>query len=197
MQGNSNMRQEKYVRTLGIVARELKRRGIEFVLVGSAVLPVVYRLDYDPHDIDLFILNKSTILDSELFEEIARENDWDVGTSEHGTLYYELVVGGDIVRVDLLENVLDVYIPEELVRSAREVDADGVKVMAIGLEELLVLKAKVATREAEEFINSVARMALERNIKLDYSKMRRYSELFPDDAEGILKRLRRNGIYID
>jgi predicted nucleotidyltransferase len=191
------MRQEKYVRTLGIVARELKRRGIEFVLVGSAVLPVVYRLDYDPHDIDLFILNKSTILDSELFEEIARENDWDVGTSEHGTLYYELVVGGDIVRVDLLENVLDVYIPEELVRSAREVDADGVKVMAIGLEELLVLKAKVATREAEEFINSVARMALERNIKLDYSKMRRYSELFPDDAEGILKRLRRNGIYID
>lgn len=197
MQGNSNMRQEKYVRTLGIVARELKRRGIEFVLVGSAVLPVVYRLDYDPHDIDLFILNKSTILDSELFEEIARENDWDVGTSEHGTLYYELVVGGDIVRVDLLENVLDVYIPEELVRSAREVDADGVKVMAIGLEELLVLKAKVATREAEEFINSVARMALERNIKLDYSKMRRYSELFPDDAEGILRRLRRNGIYID
>jgi predicted nucleotidyltransferase len=191
------MRQEKYVRTLGIVARELKRRGIEFVLVGSAVLPVVYRLDYDPHDIDLFILNKSTILDSELFEEIARENDWDVGTSEHGTLYYELVVGGDIVRVDLLENVLDVYIPEELVRSAREVDADGVKVMAIGLEELLVLKAKVATREAEEFINSVARMALERNIKLDYSKMRRYSELFPDDAEGILRRLRRNGIYID
>ncbi|MCC6020904.1 MAG: nucleotidyltransferase [Thermoproteaceae archaeon] len=191
------MRQEKYVRTLGIVARELKRRGIEFVLVGSAVLPVVYRLDYDPHDIDLFILNKSTILDSELFDEIARENDWDVGTSEHGTLYYELVVGGDIVRVDLLENVLDVYIPEELVRSAREVDADGVKVMAIGLEELLVLKAKVATREAEEFINSVARMALERNIKLDYSKMRRYSELFPDDAEGILRRLRRNGIYID
>lgn len=197
MQGSSNMRQEKYVRTLGIVARELKRRGIEFVLVGSAVLPVVYRLDYDPHDIDLFILNKSTILDSELFDEIARENDWDVGTSEHGTLYYELVVGGDIVRVDLLENVLDVYIPEELVRSAREVDADGVKVMAIGLEELLVLKAKVATREAEEFINSVARMALERNIKLDYSKMRRYSELFPDDAEGILRRLRRNGIYID
>jgi len=197
VQGSSNMRQEKYVRTLGIVARELKRRGIEFVLVGSAVLPVVYRLDYDPHDIDLFILNKSTILDSELFDEIARENDWDVGTSEHGTLYYELVVGGDIVRVDLLENVLDVYIPEELVRSAREVDADGVKVMAIGLEELLVLKAKVATREAEEFINSVARMALERNIKLDYSKMRRYSELFPDDAEGILRRLRRNGIYID
>jgi predicted nucleotidyltransferase len=191
------MRQEKYVRALGIVARELKRRGVEFVLVGSAVLPVVYRLDYDPHDIDLFILNKSTILDSELFEEIARENDWDVGTSEHGTLYYELVVGGDVVRVDLLENVLDVYIPEELVRSAREVDADGVKVMVIGLEELLVLKAKVATREAEEFISSVAKMALEHNIKLDYNKIKRYSELFPDDAEGILRRLRRNGIYVD
>ena len=191
------MQLDKYKHALRRVSEELNKRGIEHVLVGSAVLPLVYNIKYDPRDVDLFILNKSTVLDNELFEEIAKENDWDMGTSDHGTIYYELIVGGDAVRVDLLENILDIYIPLDLFSDLKEVDLDGVKTRAIGLEELLVLKAKIATKEAEEFINEVARLVLEHDIRLNYNKIKKYTSLYPEDAEGILKRLRRNGIYVE
>ncbi len=191
------MQLDKYKHALRRVSVELNKRGIEHVLVGSAVLPLVYNIKYDPRDVDLFILNKSTVLDNELFEEIAKENDWDMGTSDHGTIYYELIVGGDAVRVDLLENILDIYIPLDLFSDLKEVDLNGVKTRAIGLEELLVLKAKIATKEAEEFINEVARLVLEHDIRLNYNKIKKYTSLYPEDAEGILKRLRRNGIYVE
>ncbi|AAL63697.1 conserved hypothetical protein [Pyrobaculum aerophilum str. IM2] len=191
------MRLDKYKTALRKVAKSLNEKGVEFVLIGSAVLPFVYNIDYDPRDVDLFIINKSTVLDNELFEEIAEENDWDMGTSDHGTIYYELIVEGEAVRVDLLENILDIYIPPELLADLKEVDIDGIKVKSIGLEQLLALKAKIATKEAEEFINEVARMVLERNIRVDYEKIKKYATAYPEDAEGILKRLRRNGIYIE
>jgi len=191
------MQLDKYRHALRRVSEELNKRGIEHVLIGSAILPLVYNIKYDPRDVDLFILNKSTVLDNELFEEIAKENDWDMGTSDHGTIYYELIVGGDAVRVDLLENILDIYIPLDLFSDLKEVDLNGVKTRAIGLEELLVLKAKIATKEAEEFINEVARLVLEHDIRLNYNKIKKYASLYPEDAEGILKRLRRNGIYVE
>ncbi|MCU7788849.1 MAG: nucleotidyltransferase [Pyrobaculum sp.] len=191
------MRLDKYKTALEKVAKSLNEKGVEHVLIGSAILPFLYNIDYDPRDLDIFVINKSTVLDNELFEEIAEENDWDMGTSDHGTIYYELIVGGETVRVDLLENILDIYIPPELLADLREVDVDGVRVRAIGLEQLLVLKAKIATKEAEDFINEVARYVLERGIKLDYDKIRKYAGAYPEDAEGILKRLRRNGIYVE
>lgn len=190
------MRLDKYKTALRQVSTELEKRGVEFVLVGSAVLPITYGLPYDPRDVDLFVINKSTIMDSELFEEIARENDWDVGTSEHGTIYYEIVAGGETVHVDLLENILDIYIPPEFFSETKEVNINGAKVRSIGLEELLVLKARIATKDAEDFINEIARLIAEHDVKLDYDKIRRLASLY-EDVEGILKRLRRNGIYVD
>jgi predicted nucleotidyltransferase len=192
-----DMQLDKYRHALRRVVEELEKRGVEHVLIGSAILPLVYNIKYDPRDIDLFILNKSTVLDNELFEEIAKENDWDMGTSDHGTIYYELIVSGDTVRVDLLENILDIYIPPEFFSDLKEINLNGVKTKAIGLEELLVLKAKIATKEAEDFINEVARLILENDIRLNYDKVKKYAYLYPEDSEGILKRLRRNGIYVE
>jgi Predicted nucleotidyltransferase len=66
------MQLDKYKHALRRVSEELNKRGVDHVLVGSAVLPLVYNIKYDPRDVDLFILNKSTVLDYELFEEIAK-----------------------------------------------------------------------------------------------------------------------------
>ncbi|MFN7106020.1 MAG: nucleotidyltransferase [Pyrobaculum sp.] len=191
------MRLDKYKDALRLVGEELDKREVEYVLIGSAVLLFLYKINYDPKDIDLFILNRSTILDSDLFEKIAQENDWDVGTSDHGTMYYEIVSKGEIVRIDLLENILDIYIPLEFFKDVKKVKIDGTEIKSIGLEELLVLKARIATKEAEEFINEAARLVLENNIKLNYEKIKSHAALYPEDYEGILKRLRRNGIYIE
>ncbi|WP_367834177.1 nucleotidyltransferase [Vulcanisaeta sp. JCM 16159] len=43
------------------VGSELSKRGVDFVLIGSAVLPLLYGIDWNVHDIDVFITNKSTI----------------------------------------------------------------------------------------------------------------------------------------
>ncbi|MBP1449485.1 MAG: nucleotidyltransferase [Thermoproteus sp.] len=189
---------EKYKAALVEVGRALNAHGVEYVLVGSAVLAIIYNIDYDPGDIDLFIYNKSTIIDYELFEKIARENEWDIGSTGHGTIYYELIVGGEIVRVDLLENILDIYIPQQIIENSIKIKIDNFEIKSIRLEDLIVLKAKMATKDSDDFINLVARMLTDPklNLIIDKTYIKKIIDYFID-KESILNRLYKNGIYID
>lgn len=189
---------EKYKAALVEVGRALNAHGVEYVLVGSAVLAIIYNVNYDPGDIDLFIYNKSTIMDYELFEKIARENEWDIGSTGHGTIYYELIVGGEMVRVDLLENILDIYIPQQIIENSIKIKIDDFEIKSIRLEDLIVLKAKMATKDSDDFINLVARMLADPKLNLIIDKI--YIKKIIDyfiDKESILDRLYKNGIYID
>jgi len=190
---------EKYKRALIAVAESLISHDVDFVLVGSAILPLIYGVQYDPKDVDIFVVNKSTIMDNELFENIAKERDWDIGTTEHGTIYYELIIGGESVRVDLVENILDIYIPPQIFNNVIYKDLNNIKIKSIRLEDLLVLKARAATKDAEVFINEMARMISDvmSNITIDKGYIRSIVEYFPqDERESILNRLMKNGIYV-
>ncbi len=191
---------DHYKSALISVSKALRRRDVDFVLIGSAVLPLLYNIDIDPRDLDLFIRNFSTVMDYELFEEIARENDWDIGTTTHGTVFYELVVGDHVVRVDLLENILDIYVPPQLLDNAVRLRLDGVEVPSIRLEDLLLLKARAAAKEDEEFISDVAWRISDvlSGITIDREYMKRAVRYFPEDEqESIIKRLEKNGIYLE
>ncbi|MEL9991074.1 MAG: nucleotidyltransferase [Thermoproteus sp.] len=188
----------KYREGLIQVGKALEKYGIDFVLVGSAVLPLAYGIDYDPGDLDLFVLNKSTILDYELFEKIAQENEWDMGSTDHGTIYYEVVVSGELLKVDLLENILDIYIPQQILDNPLIISINNLKVKSIKLEDLLALKAKMATKDAEDFIAEVARILADpkSNITINKLYLKNIINLFPE-KENIVDRLNKNGIYID
>jgi Predicted nucleotidyltransferase len=189
-----------YVAALSMVARVFRGRGVDFVLVGSLVLPLAYGIDWNVHDVDVFLLNKSTLTDEEFFEEVARENDWDVGLTAFGGVYYEVVVGGEVVRIDLMENLLDVYMPQELLNDTVTVRVDGEEVRAIRLEGLIVLKAREATDEAEEFLEELASVLADprTGVELDKGRVRRYIESFPEDERGgITHRIEVSGIYLD
>ncbi|MEZ0248864.1 MAG: nucleotidyltransferase [Thermoproteus sp.] len=188
----------KYREGLVRVGKALEKYGIDFILVGSAVLTLAYGIDYDPGDLDLFILNKSTILDYELFEKIAQENEWDMGSTDHGTIYYEIVVSGELLKVDLLENILDIYIPQQILDNPLIISISNLKVKSIKLEDLLALKAKMATKDAEDFIAEVARILADpkSNIIINKIYLKNIIDLFPE-KENILDRLNKNGIYID
>ncbi len=182
------------------VGSELYKRGVDFVLIGSAILPLVYNVDWNVHDIDLFITNKSTITDAELFEEIARENDWDVGTDMHGLMYYELVVNAYVVKVDLVENILDIYIPEDMIRNALKVRIGDLEVKSIRLEDLLVLKAREASREGDEFLARIAEVLAdpESRLTIDKRYLTRAIEYYePGERESIMRRLEKAGIYLE
>lgn len=192
-------RYRKYREGLVQVADVLYGHGIDFVLIGSAILPLVYNIDYDPVDIDLFIINKSTILDYDIFEKIAQENEWDIGSTDHGTIYYELVVSGELLKIDLLENILDIYIHPQIVENPLTITINNTKIKSIKLEDLLVLKAKIATKDSEEFIAMVARLLADprTNISIDKNYIKKIADLYQQEKENIIDRLNKNGIYID
>ncbi len=189
-----------FVKALVVVGRALRERGIDFALIGSLVIPLVYKISWPVHDVDLFILNKDVLAESELFEEIARENDWDFGMEAYGTAYYEVLVDDNIVRVDLMENVLDVYVPLKLFESAKRIRVEDVEVKCLRLEDLIALKAREASKESEEDIRKIAEILADPryNISVDKEYMRSVIQLFPEEErEDIVRRIERNGIYLD
>ncbi|GAB6947018.1 nucleotidyltransferase [Vulcanisaeta sp. JCM 16161] len=181
------------------VSSELSKRGIDFILIGSAVLPLLYGIDWNVHDIDIFIINKSTITEPETFEEIARENDWDVGMDMNGMMYYEILVDAQVIRVDLMENILDIYIPEEMIKNAVKVRVDGIEIRSIRLEDLLVLKAREASEEGDEFLSRIAEMLAdpESRISIDKEYLKRAINYYADDKDSIERRLEKSGIYLE
>jgi len=197
--GQSRETVELIKRVLIKVGSEFKKRDIEFVLIGSAILPLLYGIDWNIHDIDLFITNKSTIMEPELFEEIARENDWDVGTDMSGMMYYELLVNAHVIRVDLMENILDLYIPEEMLINAVKVSIDNLEVRSIRLEDLLVLKAREASEEGDEFLSRVAEILADPDSKINIDKnyLVRAINYYSDDKNSIERRLEKSGIYLE
>ena len=181
------------------VGAELSKRGIEFILIGSAVLPLLYGIDWNVHDIDIFITNKSTITEPDLFEEIARENDWDVGMDMNGMMYYEILVNAQVIRVDLMENILDIYIPEEMIKNAVKVRVDGIEIRSIRLEDLLVLKAREASEEGDEFLSRIAEILAdpESRLSIDKEYLKRAINYYTDDRDSIERRLEKSGIYLE
>ena len=181
------------------VGSELSKRGIDFILIGSAVLPLLYGIDWDVHDIDVFLTNKSTITEPDLFEEIARENDWDVGMDMNGMMYYEILINAQVIRVDLMENILDIYIPEEMINNAVKVKVDGIEIRSIRLEDLLVLKAREASEEGDEFLSRIAEILADPESKLSIDKeyLKRAINYYTDDRDSIERRLEKSGIYLE
>jgi predicted nucleotidyltransferase len=200
MRGEKSNKVAELVRKVLVkVGSEFSKRGIEFILIGSAILPLLYGINWNIHDIDLFIINKSTVMEPELFEEIARENDWDVGMDMNGMMYYEILVDADVVRVDLMENLLDIYIPEGMISNAVRVKIDGLEIRSVRLEDLLVLKAREASEEGDEFLSRIAEILAdpESGISLDKEYLIKAINYYPDDKDSIQRRLEKAGIYLE
>jgi predicted nucleotidyltransferase len=200
MRGEKSNKVAELVRKVLVkVGSEFSKRGIEFILIGSAILPLLYGINWNIHDIDLFIINKSTVMEPELFEEIARENDWDVGMDMNGMMYYEILIDADVVRVDLMENLLDIYIPEGMISNAVRVKIDGLEIRSVRLEDLLVLKAREASEEGDEFLSRIAEILAdpESGISLDKEYLIKAINYYPDDKDSIQRRLEKAGIYLE
>ena len=200
MRGEKSNKVAELVRKVLVkVGSEFSKRGIEFILIGSAILPLLYGINWNIHDIDLFIINKSTVMEPELFEEIARENDWDVGMDMNGMMYYEILIDADVVRVDLMENLLDIYIPEGMISNAVRVKIDGLEIRSVRLEDLLVLKAREASEEGDEFLSRIAEILAdpESRISLDKEYLIKAINYYPDDKDSIQRRLEKAGIYLE
>ncbi|KUO91389.1 MAG: nucleotidyltransferase [Thermocladium sp. ECH_B] len=188
----------KYFDALIRVANALRSNGIDFELIGSMVLPIGYNIYWDVHDIDLFIMGESPFMNPDKFERIAAENDWDVGSSAFGNMYVEVLAGDAMIRVDLMENALDVYIPNELLDDHIMAKINGAEIKSMKVEGLVVLKAKEATDDAEEFLEELNERLMDSSIQLDKKKILRFIASYPEDERASLRhRIEMAGIYLD
>lgn len=189
---------DKYIDALVRVAKALKDVGVNFELIGSMVLPVGYNIYWDVHDVDLFIIDESPFMNPDKFEELASAHDWDVGTSAFGNMYVEVLSGDSIIRVDFMENALDVYIPDKLLNDhlVATVKAEELKIMRI--EGLIVLKAKEATDEAEEFLEELNEQLMDSSIRIDRKRILEFIDEYPtDERKSLRHRIEMAGIYLD
>lgn len=148
-------------------------------------------------DIDLFVTSLSLIMEEEKIYRAAEENSWTVGTTGLGTPSITMNIYGSDVTVDLYENVMDFYIPVEVVELCRRTQSiDGVEVAYVAVECWVVLKAR---RGADQDISALSRIKelYDRDeVKLDLDLVRRVVELYEEDSKYIYSRLRGLGFNI-
>lgn len=190
---------EKMKSVLVDVARAFYSNEVDFVVIGSFVIPLLYNVPWSTYDIDLFITNKSTVVEYELFEKIAIENGWDIGTTPYGTPYYEILRNGDTIRIDLLENIYDIYVPKTIIDRAHSIKVNNVEVKVIRLEDQIVLKARAASEVDVEFLKQVlSKLVKKKRVKITIENIEQAILAFPEtEQNSIRRRLALIGFYTE
>jgi predicted nucleotidyltransferase len=130
------------IEDLAHVYGELAKRGVKAVVIGDTVVQVFLEYKKLEGDVDLFVLEPSPLVEREFYENLARELNWSISSTEIGTpaLVVELREGHLVV--ELYENYMDIEIPVEIIESAGEIRVHGEKIPLIKPEHYLVLKAR-------------------------------------------------------
>ena len=127
---------------LALVLSKLVDYGIDFVIIGDTVVQLALKKKELKGDVDLFVIKPSVIVDEQVFIDIAEKEKWLYTTTEAGTPKLIARVDDKEIPIELYENIFDIYIPEEIISSAKSINVKGRKIRIIKPEEYLVLKAK-------------------------------------------------------
>jgi predicted nucleotidyltransferase len=73
------------------------------------------------------------------------------------------------------------------------------EIRSVRLEDLLVLKAREASEEGDEFLSRIAEILAdpESGISLDKEYLVKAINYYPDDKDSIQRRLEKAGIYLE
>lgn len=177
------------LRDLAAVLGKLIDYGIDFVIIGDTVIQLALKKKELKGDIDLFVLKPSVIVDEQIFMEIAEREKWHYTTTEAGTPKLIARANDKEIPIELYENIFDIYIPEEIIRSAKAINLRGIKIRIIKPEEYLVLKAKqgVDIDKLSTYIKELKH--------IDRKLLMKTINLVPDEErKAIIHRLREIGL---
>ncbi len=175
----------------------LKDLGVDGVLIGSTVLLLYLNVDEFEDDVDIFVTNFSPYVDEDIVRSISVRLGCELSQNEWGTPALYCIFDDSEVVVELHENVLDLYIPESMVRSAREVKLVDIKIKCISVEDYVVLKARAGRDRDLEDLNVVADLVKNGKLKLDFNMIKeRVRREFPDEEKLLLGRLKAVGFKV-
>ena len=185
------------IKQLAEAFRKLSEIGIEGIIIGDTCINLELGNKQLEGDIDLFVTNMSPIMESNRIIVVAEEKGWSTGTTELGTPSIILRVNDADITVELYENVLDFYIPQELIELClQEYDINGTKIRCLSKECWLVLKAKRGAMQDLSEIRFALELIERNNVKLDKNKIMKAIEIFGEEAQAIYDRLRSAGLKL-
>ncbi len=183
------------LRAISLLARALRKRGHELMLVGNMVLSVGYGIEWETKDIDIFVPGTSPMEERELFQEVCEELGWSFGVTEFGTGIIEFSLEEGSGTIEVLANVFDVYIPEECLERAIRVEVEGTEVKVMRIEDHVIQKARIGRRRDYETLMRIRELADLGVIKLDRKAIYEGLKLFEEgEREKVLRVLERIGI---
>ena len=186
------------LRDLAWVLGRLEEHGIKGVIVGSTIVELELRRREFVDDIDLFVKEPSPMLEEDKYTQIASEEKWGYSYTSLGTpkLVARTPRGSEVV-VEFYENILDFYIPEEMLARAGSKKIEGRTIKLLKLEDYIVLKAKAARETDVEDLRIIREYVEERKLKVDEKALKQALEFLPEEDRSLaLSKLRETG-FID
>ncbi|ABU82019.1 nucleotidyltransferase [Ignicoccus hospitalis] len=179
------------------VMKKLQEAGLDAVIIGGTSVELEARNKKFSGDLDLFPTNHYALVEEDFFRTIADEEGWEYGHTGLGTP--KMVAKGpkNEVEIEFYDNIMDFYVPDEILNEAKTVEIKGVKIKKVSPEDYVVLKSRSEDPEAISIIRGVKALADSGKITLNVRKIKERLELFPEtDVPLMKKRLKEAGIDV-
>ena len=176
------------------VYSELSKRGVKAVVIGDTVVQVFLEYKKLDGDVDLFVLEPSPLVEREFYENLARELEWGVSSTEIGTPALIVPLEKGHLVVELYENYMDIEIPVEIIESSGEIRVHGEKITLIKPEQYLVLKARqgVDINKLKKYISELKSRGV-----LNKKLVEQVLSLYPQSEQRvIIERLEEAGLKL-
>ncbi len=186
------------VNDLAWLIERIQGHGVKGVIIGSTVIELALRRKQFEDDVDVFVLEPSPLVEEDFYRRLAEEEGWEVSYTALGTpkLVAKLPSGEEVI-VELYENILDFYVPPEILQEAPKKRIGKVEARMIRPEDYVVLKAKAAREADIEDLKIVKEYVDEGKLKLDKRIIRRDLELLPEEDKGFVENKLRELGFLD
>jgi predicted nucleotidyltransferase len=179
------------------VLEEIAKEGIEGILIGDTCLNIELGNKFFEGDLDLFVTSLSPLMESTRIITVAEERGWSTGVTEIGTPSITVTVDDIDITVELYENIMDFYIPQEIIDLCQqEYNIEGNKIKCLSKECWFALKARRGASQDLSKISFALELLEKSGIKIDKNKLKKAIEAFSEDAYYIYDRLRSIGLRV-
>ncbi len=179
------------------IMKNLIEGGVESVIIGSTAIELELRAKTLSGDLDLFPTNHFALVEEDFFRTLAFEKGWEYGHTGLGTPKYTVRGPKNQVEVEFYDNIMDFYVPEEILNEAKTIELKGVKIRKISPEDYVVLKSRSEDPDAIDQIRGVKELADRGKIQLNVRRVKERLALFPEtDVPTMRNRLRQAGINV-
>ncbi len=180
---------EELKKILKELAKEFELNNIDAVIIGSTIVSLALGGYFkEEEDLDLFVINRSPLLEEDLFKNIAISKGWDYTYTDYGTPRLIVPFEYGEFFIDFYENIHDFYVPEEILeKETRRIKINHYRIKVLSLEAYIVLKARIGRRIDDRDLARVKELIEEGYLKVNRRKIEELLKYFPEEEISIMK----------